>query len=145
VCGKERPLEVRERPRSESISGALRSAVPSAPVLSFAQLGRGDLTVAGGMGANLSEMTGARFSVPPGFCLTTGAYRHFLAGHRDIAGLFASLEAIPPDDVNALRRTSGTVRERLERLPIPALVEQASYLGDGSPTIGTAPGLGRDE
>src|SRR5262245_22817237 len=107
------------------MSGNVRSAGASPLVLSFAQIGRGDLALAGGQGANLGEMTRAGFPVPPGFCVTTAAYRLFLAGHPDVAGLFASLEAIRPDEVEALRRAAGTFREELERLPIPAPVEQA--------------------
>src|SRR5262245_29607499 len=108
----------------ESMPGEARGA--GAPlVLSFTQIGRGDLALAGGKGANLGEMTRAGFPVPPGFCVTTAAYRLFLAGHPDVAGLFASLEACRPDDVEALRRAAGAFREELRRLPIPAVVERA--------------------
>ncbi len=36
------------------------------------------LEVAGGKGANLSRMTRAGFPVPPGFLITTAAYRAFV-------------------------------------------------------------------
>jgi pyruvate,water dikinase len=109
----------------ESMPGEVRSAGASPLVLSFTQISRGDLALVGGKGANLGEMTRAGFPVPPGFCITTTAYRLFLTGHPDVAGLFASLEAIRPDEVEALRRAAGSFRRELERLPIPALVEQA--------------------
>src|SRR5690349_12936788 len=105
--------------------GDAHRAAASPLVLSFTQIGRSDLALAGGKGANLGEMTRAGFPVPPGFCVTTAAYRLFLAGHPDVAGLFASLEASHPDDVEALRGAAGTFREELLRLPIPAPVEQA--------------------
>jgi pyruvate,water dikinase len=95
-------------------------------VLSFTQIGRGDLALAGGKGANLGELTRAGFPVPPGFCVTTAAYRLFLASHPDVAGLFASLEASRLDDVEALRRAAGAFREELLRLPIPAPVGKAA-------------------
>ncbi|OJY47706.1 PEP/pyruvate-binding domain-containing protein [Pseudonocardia sp. 73-21] len=44
----------------------------------FGELGRGDVDVAGGKGANLGELTRAGFPVPPGFVLTTDAYREFV-------------------------------------------------------------------
>ena len=44
-------------------------------VMRFAELGRGDIAVAGGKGANLGELTRAGLPVPPGFVLTTAAYR----------------------------------------------------------------------
>jgi pyruvate,water dikinase len=109
----------------ESMPGEVRSTGASPLVLPFTQIGRGDLALAGGKGANLGEMTQAGFPVPPGFCVTTAAYRLFLAGHADVAGLFAFLEASRPDDVEALRRAAGAFREELLRLPIPAVVEQA--------------------
>ena len=46
----------------------------------FAELGRGDLAAAGGKGANLGELTRAGLPVPPGFVLSTAAYRAFVAG-----------------------------------------------------------------
>src|SRR5215472_7620890 len=93
--------------------------------LSFDEVDGTRLPEVGGKGANLGEMTRAGFPVPPGFCVTTAAYRLFLACHAEVAGLFASLEASRPDDVEALRRAAGVFREELLRLPIPALVEQA--------------------
>src|SRR3954465_13442142 len=49
-------------------------------ITQLAHLGRGDLAVAGGKGANLGELTRAGLPVPPGFVLTTAAYRAFVAG-----------------------------------------------------------------
>jgi rifampicin phosphotransferase len=49
-------------------------------VVRFAELGRGDIAVAGGKGANLGELTRAGLPVPPGFVLTTAAYRAFTEG-----------------------------------------------------------------
>jgi rifampicin phosphotransferase len=49
-------------------------------VVGFAELGRGDIAVAGGKGANLGELTRAGLPVPPGFVLTTAAYRAFVEG-----------------------------------------------------------------
>jgi pyruvate,water dikinase len=109
----------------ESMPGEVPSAGDSPLVLFFTQIGRDDLTLAGGKGANLGEMTQAGFPVPPGFCVTTAAYRRFLAGHPDVAGPFASLQASRPDDVEALRRAADAFLEELLRLPIPARVEQA--------------------
>ena len=40
----------------------------------FDRLGREDVAVAGGKGANLGELTAGGFPVPPGFVVTAGAY-----------------------------------------------------------------------
>ncbi|XYH94680.1 PEP/pyruvate-binding domain-containing protein [Sorangium sp. So ce1128] len=42
------------------------------------ELGRGDVAVAGGKGANLGELIGAGFPVPDGFVVTTAAYDDFI-------------------------------------------------------------------
>jgi rifampicin phosphotransferase len=44
----------------------------------FDEIGRGDVDIAGGKGANLGELTRGGFPVPPGFVLTTDAYRRFV-------------------------------------------------------------------
>jgi pyruvate,water dikinase len=43
-------------------------------VLPLHELGRRDLAVAGGKGANLGELVRAGFPVPAGFVVTTAAY-----------------------------------------------------------------------
>ena len=79
-------------------------------VVRFAELGRGDIAVAGGKGANLGELTRAGLPVPPGFVLTTAAYRTFVEGVQekvlafasasDAAGIRALLTAPPiPDEM----------------------------------------------
>jgi rifampicin phosphotransferase len=47
-------------------------------VVGFAEIGKDDVSKAGGKGANLGEMTQAGIAVPPGFVLTSDAYRLFL-------------------------------------------------------------------
>lgn len=41
----------------------------------FAEIGNSDLPLVGGKGFNLGRLTAAGFLVPPGFCVTTDAYR----------------------------------------------------------------------
>jgi pyruvate,water dikinase len=41
----------------------------------FAEIGGSDLPLVGGKGLNLGKLTAAGFLVPPGFCVTTDAYR----------------------------------------------------------------------
>lgn len=45
----------------------------------FDRLGRDDVAVAGGKGANLGELTAGGFPVPPGFVVTAGAYLEAMA------------------------------------------------------------------
>lgn len=47
-------------------------------VVWFADVGKEDVAVVGGKGANLGEMTQAGFPVPPGFIVTVHAYEEFI-------------------------------------------------------------------
>src|SRR6478735_8724746 len=63
-------------------------------ILRFDQLGRDDVAVAGGKGANLGELTRAGLPVPPGFVLTTAAYRAFVGGvQEEVLSLAAASDA----------------------------------------------------
>ena len=44
----------------------------------FADVGRKDIPLVGGKGANLGEMTNAGIPVPPGFIVTSTAYYDFI-------------------------------------------------------------------
>ena len=64
-------------------------------------IGRGDLALAGGKGANLGELVRAGFPVPAGFVVTTDAYRLVApdaSGDADAAVTRAALEAAAVPD-----------------------------------------------
>lgn len=64
---------------------------------SFSELSKNDTGIAGGKGASLGEMTRAGISVPPGFVVTTDAYKNFynqelsVEIRNDIIGAFDKL------------------------------------------------------
>ncbi|HEY6064880.1 MAG TPA: PEP/pyruvate-binding domain-containing protein [Thermoanaerobaculia bacterium] len=90
------------------------------------------LPVVGGKAANLGELIGAGLPAPPGFCVTTEAYRRV-----------ASSAAIPFDEFAAaktedLAKLAGQAREALLAAPIPpeiasAVREAYARLGSESP------------
>jgi len=99
---------------------------PSEPlILPFAEIRADNLPLVGGKGANLGEMAHAGFPIPPGFCLTTTAFRRFLAAGPDPEGLYALLDAIPPDDVDSVRRIGQQVRQTLRTVPVPKEIVEA--------------------
>lgn len=51
-------------------------------VLWFSEVGKEDVNLVGGKGANLGEMTRAKFPVPPGFIITAQAYYAFLRANN---------------------------------------------------------------
>ncbi|HJR63754.1 MAG TPA: phosphoenolpyruvate synthase [Gemmatimonadaceae bacterium] len=84
---------------------------PTPLIRLFSEVGRGDVPLVGGKGANLGELTRAGFPVPPGFIVTVEAYRRFheQQGVRDrIAALLAGVTV---DDPDALGRTSAALRD----------------------------------
>ena len=62
----------------------------------FSEIGHDDINLAGGKGANLGELTRAGLPVPPGFVLTTAAYRAFVAAD-ELAEQIVELARRPAD------------------------------------------------
>ena len=83
-------------------------------VRSFSELGRGDVAVAGGKGANLGELVRGGFPVPPGLVLTTAAYRTFV----EATGIGEKLLDLAADDDT--EAASARIRELMESAPLPA-------------------------
>jgi rifampicin phosphotransferase len=95
----------------------------------FDELERDDIDIAGGKGANLGELIGAGLPVPPGFVLTTAAYRDFVEANG-VAADILRLAMLPPtadpaayeaagDGIRALF-AAGTIPETLAREIITA-------------------------
>jgi phosphoenolpyruvate synthase/pyruvate phosphate dikinase len=93
-------------------------------VLSFAELDRGSLPLAGGKAANLGELTRAGFPVPPGFCVTTRAYASVTAGGT-LADVLAELAGVPATDIARLEVLAGRARAALLAAPMPEAVRAA--------------------
>ena len=102
----------------------------------FDELGRAAIDLAGGKGANLGELTQARLPVPPGFVLTTAAYRLFVESNGldekllDLATLSADASPARYDE------TAEQIRSLFEAGPVPDVVarevaEASAALGEG--------------
>lgn len=83
----------------------------------------------GGKAANLGEMIWAGLPVPPGFCLTTEAYRRALqpdgSPEAALKDVFSGLEAVDPGDLEGLASLAARAREAVLDAGIPAEVEGA--------------------
>lgn len=79
----------------------------------------------GGKAASLGEMTGAGLPVPPGFALTTAAFRH----SRDTADLDATLarllHGLDTHDTAMVSERCSQIRDEIARIPVPAEVEES--------------------
>ncbi len=89
-------------------------------VVWFQEVGKGDIALVGGKGANLGEMLRASIPVPPGFIVTADAYSRFI----DQSGLRPRIEAILSGlnvhDSDALQRTSKQVKQIIVDTAMPA-------------------------
>ena len=72
----------------------------------------------GGKSRNLGVLLRAAFPVPPGFCVTTYAYRE-VAGHG-LSALLDDLATTPADDQPTLHRLARRARDLIEQTPVPA-------------------------
>ena len=93
--------------------------------LSFGEVDGTLLSEVGGKGANLGELTRAGFPVPPGFCVTTAAYREFVQTSGELEALLDSLEQVMHEDLDTIRAIGVRIREHLEALAMPADVRAA--------------------
>ncbi|MBU6244286.1 MAG: hypothetical protein KGP12_03635 [Actinomycetales bacterium] len=79
----------------------------------------------GGKASSLGEMTGAGLPVPPGFALTTQAYRT----SRDAADLDATLSrllyGLDVNDTSMVSERCAAIRDAIATMPMDADVEQA--------------------
>jgi pyruvate,water dikinase len=113
---------LREKPRR--ISAILESQA-SPYVLQFSALDRTDVPIAGGKGASLGEMTRAGFPVPPGFVVTTDAFRDFMRRHSIDDRVATLLRTLDADDMEALEASARQIGEFIMSEPLPKEMSDA--------------------
>ena len=97
----------------------------------FRELGRADIEIAGGKGANLGELTRAGLPVPPGFVVATDAYRAFVA----TAGIGPKIIELASDGG---AEAADQIRELFRSHPVPEelgrqIVDSYRALGEEVP------------
>ena len=94
------------------------------------------LDVAGGKGASLSRLVRAGFPVPPGYVVTTDAYRAAVAEH----GLLHVVEAEardPDRDATTAEAASARIRAAFSAAPVPPAIAEA--IGTAYERLGGGP------
>ena len=95
-------------------------------VLDLGQIDRSRFTEAGGKAANLGDlMRIGGVDVPPGFCVTTHAFRRVMAGAPDLAALLDRLTRSTADDRAGIAALSAEIREVVGGVPVPEDVAAA--------------------
>ncbi|MBI3342736.1 phosphoenolpyruvate synthase [Candidatus Gottesmanbacteria bacterium] len=93
-------------------------------VVWFKDVGKEDVALVGGKGANLGEMTQAGFPVPPGFIVTAHAYNAFLDSSGIKENIRATLQDLNVSDSQALERAAKRVQHIVMAAPFPAPMAQ---------------------
>lgn len=97
-------------------------------IISILELDKTTLPLAGGKGANLGELLKiAGVKVPPGFCVTTEAYRAIITASPEMDGLFDRLATLDIENSDELRSLSQCIRRHIEGIRIPEGLQQEIY------------------
>ncbi len=109
-------------------------------VVWFKDVGREDLGLVGGKGANLGELTRAGIPVPPGFVVTADTYFHFIAQNGLEPALKKELFGLDVSDSRALNERAERIKQRIIEAPMPAYIAdeiKAAYreLGEGAVAV----------
>jgi rifampicin phosphotransferase len=105
------------------------------PVLAFDQIHAGMLALVGGKAGNLGEMSRAGLPVPPGFCVTTEAYR--LATSDDgLRRILEDIAATAPADTVALSALAARARAAILAMAMPPAI--AAAVSDAYRALGAA-------
>ena len=92
----------------------------AAVVWSFEEIDETQVAVVGGKGAHLGELSRIEgIRVPPGFCVTTDAFRRIIGEAPSIDDRLDRLSRLDADDREAIRTLSAEIRRTLEGIAIP--------------------------
>jgi pyruvate,water dikinase len=76
----------------------------------------------GGKGASLARLAAAGLPVPPGFHITTAAYRHFVAENGLQEQILAAVSAATPDQPATLEAASSRIGQLFAQRAMPEVI-----------------------
>jgi pyruvate,water dikinase len=89
-------------------------------VLGFQEVDQTQVSIVGAKGAHLGELSRIEgICVPPGFCVTTDAFRRIVAEAPSIDDRLDRPSRLKPDDRESIRTLSAEVRRTIEGIAIP--------------------------
>jgi pyruvate,water dikinase len=85
----------------------------------FNEIDKNDIPIVGGKGANLGELTQKGLDVPPGFCVTAGAYTYFIDHAKLNENIREKVSNLNVEDSIELQKVSSEVQELINSSQIP--------------------------
>ncbi|MDU3010822.1 MAG: phosphoenolpyruvate synthase [Peptoniphilus harei] len=80
----------------------------------FDEIGKEDVGIVGGKGANLGELTSFGLPVPPGFCVTASGYTKFIKYAELDEVVKFLMEAVDVEDVDELTNASKEIQKKIK-------------------------------
>lgn len=105
-------------------------------VLGFQEIDKTKLSIAGGKGANLGELSRIKgIQVPEGFCVTTEAYQEIIGNNEEFNSLLDQLSLLKADNREGIGEISAKIRKVIEGIAIPKdidneIIRQLAQLGE---------------
>ncbi|OOM55959.1 phosphoenolpyruvate synthase [Clostridium beijerinckii] len=94
-------------------------------VLSFQEIDKTKISMVGGKGANLGELSRiTEILVPEGFCVTTEAYKKIIENNEELKGLLDELSHFGVEDIEKIREISSEIRKVIEGITIPEVINE---------------------
>jgi pyruvate,water dikinase len=90
----------------------------------FREVGKDDVALVGGKGANLGEMINAGLPIPYGFIITASAYFKFIKETKLEEKIKSIINLINYDNPDELRQASLHLRQLIEETPFPKYLAQ---------------------
>jgi pyruvate,water dikinase len=115
----------------------------------FNKIRLADVALVGGKGANLGEITAAGLPVPPGFVVTSDAYRYALETGDIVTALATLLTGVNAEKTSDLTRVADEAQRLIRSLVLPedlakAILDAYHQLGDGVRVAVRSSGTGED-
>ena len=117
-------MAIKNTRRGADITTAAPAPPAASYVTTFDHPDGATLSLVGGKGANLGRLTTAGFPVPPGFTVTTAAFKATLSGKvgEQIKKMAATIDY---GNAAQLDQKAAAIRKLIEAAPLPADIEQA--------------------
>ena len=93
-------------------------------VVWFKEVGKDDIALVGGKGANLGEMTRAGFPIPPGFIVTSHAYFDFIRETGLDKKIYPLLDDLDVEDTAKLEEVSQKIQEMIVSADVPEHIKR---------------------